>query len=170
MVMTDQVNPQMQPFRPGVPLMMPGHRTKESLEYNNFAHNFGDVPPREFRFWYRNPAFAARVKHILGIKNPETVAYDMLFGCPGWVESMIQPIIIWNREMQNALLSLVPIRFLVFRTRTTATAWYTATRRRHHSRSRRKRKTNRNNFACHTLRHIERSILLMDGKIVRKRL
>jgi 3-oxoacyl-[acyl-carrier-protein] synthase-3 len=36
------------------------------------------------------PSIAARVKHKLQIKNPETVAYDMIFGCPGWLESLIQ--------------------------------------------------------------------------------
>ena len=33
---------------------------------------------------------AARIKQKLGIKNPKTVAYDLLFGCPGWIEGMIQ--------------------------------------------------------------------------------
>ena len=26
----------------------------------------------------------------LGIKNPNCVAYDILFGCPGWVQGVIQ--------------------------------------------------------------------------------
>jgi len=30
------------------------------------------------------------VKNILKIKNPKCVAYDILFGCPGWVEGVIQ--------------------------------------------------------------------------------
>jgi len=30
------------------------------------------------------------VKHHLRIKNPKCVAYDVLFGCPGWVEGLIQ--------------------------------------------------------------------------------
>ncbi len=62
---------------------------KESLDYIIFAHNFGDVRHGS-SVSDTVPSLAARVKHILGIKNPETVAYDMLFGCPGWVESMIQ--------------------------------------------------------------------------------
>ena len=33
---------------------------------------------------------APRVKHLLRIKNPKCVAYDVLFGCPGWIEGMIQ--------------------------------------------------------------------------------
>lgn len=62
---------------------------REELDYIIVAHNFGDIK-------YNNrksdsvPALAARVKHILGIKNPATVAYDILFGCPGWLQAMIQ--------------------------------------------------------------------------------
>jgi 3-oxoacyl-[acyl-carrier-protein] synthase-3 len=33
---------------------------------------------------------ASRVKHRLEIKNPNCVAYDILFGCPGWIEGMVQ--------------------------------------------------------------------------------
>jgi 3-oxoacyl-[acyl-carrier-protein] synthase-3 len=36
------------------------------------------------------PSLAARVKHNLRIKNPNCVAYDILFGCPGWLQGMIQ--------------------------------------------------------------------------------
>jgi len=36
------------------------------------------------------PSLAARVKHKLGIENPHTVAYDLPFGCPGWLQAMIQ--------------------------------------------------------------------------------
>jgi 3-oxoacyl-[acyl-carrier-protein] synthase-3 len=34
------------------------------------------------------PTIAARVKHKLRIKNPYTVAYDIPFGCPGWLHGM----------------------------------------------------------------------------------
>jgi 3-oxoacyl-[acyl-carrier-protein] synthase III len=33
---------------------------------------------------------ASRVKFLLKIKNPDCIAYDLPFGCPGWVEAMIQ--------------------------------------------------------------------------------
>ena len=33
---------------------------------------------------------ASRVKHLLRIKNPKCVGYDVLFGCPGWIEGVIQ--------------------------------------------------------------------------------
>ncbi|WES98695.1 ketoacyl-ACP synthase III [Chryseobacterium arthrosphaerae] len=61
----------------------------ESLDYIIFAHNFGDV-----RFGTVQsdmvPSLAARVKHLLGIRNNFCVAYDVLFGCPGWIEGVIQ--------------------------------------------------------------------------------
>lgn len=61
----------------------------ETLDYIIFAHNFGDV-----RFGTVQsdtvPSLAARVKHLLGIRNNFCVAYDVLFGCPGWIEGVIQ--------------------------------------------------------------------------------
>ena len=36
------------------------------------------------------PSLATRVKYRLGIQNPNCVAYDILFGCPGWIEGVIQ--------------------------------------------------------------------------------
>jgi 3-oxoacyl-[acyl-carrier-protein] synthase-3 len=36
------------------------------------------------------PSLATRVKHRLRIQNPKCVAYDILFGCPGWIEVMLQ--------------------------------------------------------------------------------
>jgi len=33
---------------------------------------------------------AARLKQKLGIANPSAVAYDVLFGCPGWIQAVIQ--------------------------------------------------------------------------------
>ncbi len=62
---------------------------REELDYIIFAHNFGDVNYEE-RQGDTLPTLATRVKHLLKIKNVKCVAYDMLFGCPGWVESVIQ--------------------------------------------------------------------------------
>ena len=36
------------------------------------------------------PCLASKVKAGLEIKNPKCVAYDILFGCPGWLEGVIQ--------------------------------------------------------------------------------
>ena len=61
----------------------------EPLDYIIFAHNFGDVKKGTIQTDLL-PSLASRVKHNLRIKNPKCVAYDMLFGCPGWVEGVIQ--------------------------------------------------------------------------------
>jgi len=61
----------------------------ETLDYLIVAHNYGDV-----RFGSVQsdtvPSLATRVKHNLRIKNPKCVGYDVLFGCPGWIEGVIQ--------------------------------------------------------------------------------
>ncbi|UZT98096.1 ketoacyl-ACP synthase III [Chryseobacterium fluminis] len=61
----------------------------ETLDYIIFAHNFGDI-----RFGTVQsdavPSLASRVKHLLKIRNNFCVAYDVLFGCPGWIEGVIQ--------------------------------------------------------------------------------
>ncbi len=61
----------------------------EELDYVIVAHNFGDVRKDSNRS-DMVPTLAARVKYKLGIENPDTVAYDLPFGCPGWVQAMIQ--------------------------------------------------------------------------------
>lgn len=61
----------------------------ESLDQIIVAHNFGDVRHRSHRSDLV-PALAARVKAKLGIKNPRAVAMDLVFGCPGWVQGVIQ--------------------------------------------------------------------------------
>ena len=59
----------------------------EDLEFIIVAHNYGDVKAGTVRVDIC-PSLAARVKHMLGIKNPYAVAYDVPFGCPGWVHGM----------------------------------------------------------------------------------
>ncbi|WP_299336027.1 3-oxoacyl-ACP synthase III family protein [uncultured Psychroserpens sp.] len=61
----------------------------EELDYIICAHNFGDVKSNTVQSDIL-PCLASRVKHRLRIKNPKCVAYDILFGCPGWVEGVIQ--------------------------------------------------------------------------------
>lgn len=62
--------------------------THESIDYIIVAHNFGDV-----KFDNRKsdmvPSLAARVKHQLGIRNPKTICFDIVFGCPGWLQGII---------------------------------------------------------------------------------
>ncbi|RUA28079.1 MAG: ketoacyl-ACP synthase III [Bacteroidetes bacterium] len=61
----------------------------EELDHIIVAHNFGDVAADNMRS-DMVPSIASRVKHKLGIKSPYAVCYDVPFGCPGWVEALIQ--------------------------------------------------------------------------------
>lgn len=61
----------------------------ETLNYIIVAHNYGDVKHNTHQS-DTVPSLASRVKHILKIRNSRCVAYDILFGCPGWVEGVIQ--------------------------------------------------------------------------------
>ena len=61
---------------------------RETLDYIIVAHNFGDVRAGSLRSDLV-PALAARVKNKLEIENPRTVAVDVIFGCPGWLQGVI---------------------------------------------------------------------------------
>ncbi len=61
----------------------------ETIDYIILAHNFGDVRSDAIQSDIM-PSLATRVKKKLGIKNPKCVAYDILFGCPGWIEGILQ--------------------------------------------------------------------------------
>src|SRR5574338_306663 len=61
----------------------------EQIDQLIVAHNFGNV----IKYTIQTdavPSLASRIKHILGIRNPNCVAYDILFGCPGWLQGLIQ--------------------------------------------------------------------------------
>lgn len=62
---------------------------KEELDYIIFAHNFGETRVDDIQIDVL-PTMAARLKQKLGIRNPSAIAYDVLFGCPGWVQAVIQ--------------------------------------------------------------------------------
>ncbi|MGI8952053.1 MAG: 3-oxoacyl-ACP synthase III family protein [Chitinophagaceae bacterium] len=61
----------------------------ENLDQIIFAHNFGNVIKHTIQT-DAVPSLASRVKNSLGIKNPSCVPYDILFGCPGWLQGLIQ--------------------------------------------------------------------------------
>jgi 3-oxoacyl-[acyl-carrier-protein] synthase-3 len=61
----------------------------EQIDQIILAHNFGNVVKHTIQTDIV-PSLASRVKHDLGIRNPSCVAYDILFGCPGWVQGVIQ--------------------------------------------------------------------------------
>ena len=61
----------------------------ETLDYIIVAHNYGDVKYGSNQS-DTVPSLASRVKSNLQIENPSCIAYDLIFGCPGWLEAMIQ--------------------------------------------------------------------------------
>lgn len=61
---------------------------RESIDFIILAHNFGNVTHGKVQS-DTVPSLASRVKNKLRIKNPKCVAYDILFGCPGWIEGML---------------------------------------------------------------------------------
>lgn len=59
----------------------------EDLDYILVAHNFGDI------IYGTNktdilPSIASKIKNKLQVKNGNTIPYDVIYGCPGWVEAM----------------------------------------------------------------------------------
>lgn len=61
----------------------------ESLDGLIVAQNFGDVRLGSTQCDLV-PSLAARVKAGLGLRNPDCAAFDLIFGCPGWVQGVIQ--------------------------------------------------------------------------------
>lgn len=61
----------------------------ESIDQIIVAHNFGNVVKHTIQS-DSMPALASRVKNALQIKNPYCIPYDILFGCPGWLQGIIQ--------------------------------------------------------------------------------
>lgn len=62
---------------------------KEEIDQIIVAHNFGDVRHGTIQT-DAVPSLAARIKNALKIENPSCIAYDILFGCPGWIQGLIQ--------------------------------------------------------------------------------
>ena len=61
----------------------------ETIDQIIVAHNFGNVIKHTIQT-DAVPSLASRIKFDLGIKNPNCIGYDILFGCPGWIQGMIQ--------------------------------------------------------------------------------
>jgi 3-oxoacyl-[acyl-carrier-protein] synthase-3 len=61
----------------------------EDIDQIIVAHNFGDVLKNTIQT-AAVPSIASLIKHTLGIRNPGCTAYDILFGCPGWIQGLIQ--------------------------------------------------------------------------------
>ncbi|WP_346317985.1 3-oxoacyl-[acyl-carrier-protein] synthase III C-terminal domain-containing protein [Chitinophaga sp. YIM B06452] len=61
----------------------------ETIDYIIVAHNFGNVIKHTIQM-DAVPSLGSHVKHALGIANPSCIPYDLLFGCPGWVQGLMQ--------------------------------------------------------------------------------
>ena len=61
----------------------------ETLDQIIVAHNFGNVASDSHQT-VAVPSLACLIKNRLGIRNSKCVAYDILFGCPGWLQGVIQ--------------------------------------------------------------------------------
>jgi 3-oxoacyl-[acyl-carrier-protein] synthase-3 len=66
------------------------------------AHNFGNVLKNTIQT-DAVPSLASRIKSALGIRNPNCIAYDVLFGCPGWILGVTQA----NAFIQSGLAKKV---------------------------------------------------------------
>lgn len=60
----------------------------ESIDQIIVAHNFGNLVGNGKQSDML-PSVASKVKLLLGISNPNCVAYDIVFGCPGWIQGVI---------------------------------------------------------------------------------
>lgn len=60
---------------------------RETIDYIIYANNFGDVDKNGAPNFI--PSLSSKVKNKLGITNRKCINYDMIFGCPGWVEGMV---------------------------------------------------------------------------------
>jgi 3-oxoacyl-[acyl-carrier-protein] synthase-3 len=61
----------------------------ETIDQIIVAHNFGDIISNSIQTDIL-PSIASRIKHRLGIQNEKCVPYDIVFGCPGWIQGVIQ--------------------------------------------------------------------------------
>ncbi len=76
---------------------------QETLDYIIVAHNVGDISCDSGQV-DTLPSVASKVKAKLKIKNPYCVAYDVICGCPGLVEGMIQAKSFIKSGMANKCL------------------------------------------------------------------
>lgn len=75
----------------------------DDLNYIIFAHNFGDITLSNRRTSIV-PNLALRLKSRLKIENRKTEAFDLPFGCPGWVQGIIHAHKFFNGGFGNKAL------------------------------------------------------------------
>ena len=67
------------------------------------AHNFGNVLSNTIQSM-AVPSLASIIKNRLGIHNPACIAYDLLFGCPGWLQGIIHADAFFKAGMASKAL------------------------------------------------------------------
>lgn len=75
----------------------------EKIDQLIVAHNFGDVIKHTIQTDVV-PSLASRIKHALRIRNPNCIAYDLLFGCPGWLQGVIHADAFFKAGIAKAAL------------------------------------------------------------------
>ncbi|HXL56609.1 MAG TPA: ketoacyl-ACP synthase III [Chitinophagaceae bacterium] len=75
----------------------------ETLDQIIVAHNFGNIIKHTTQA-DTVPSLASRIKNNLGIKNPDCICYDVLFGCPGWLQGVIQAHAFFKAGMAKKIL------------------------------------------------------------------
>lgn len=75
----------------------------ETLDYIIVGHNLGDISYGSNQTDLI-PSIASRVKQKLKIKNKHTVAFDIIFGCPGWLQGVINAYALMKAGMAKKVL------------------------------------------------------------------
>jgi 3-oxoacyl-[acyl-carrier-protein] synthase III len=78
-------------------------RSRESFDQLIVAHNFGDMMDCH-SYPEMVPSLASRVKRLLGISNPACIPYDLVFGCPGWLQGVIHADAFFKAGMAKTAL------------------------------------------------------------------
>ena len=75
----------------------------ETIDQLIVAQNFGNVVKNNIQS-ASVPSLASLIKQRLGIRNPSCIAYDVLFGCPGWLQGVIQADAFFRASMAKRAL------------------------------------------------------------------
>jgi 3-oxoacyl-[acyl-carrier-protein] synthase-3 len=77
---------------------------REAIDQIIVAHNFGDIGRNHPAQTEIVPSLASKVKRKLGILNPACIPYDLIFGCPGWLQGLIQADAFFKAGMAKTAL------------------------------------------------------------------
>lgn len=72
----------------GLDALKSGNIDPDALDFIIVGHNYGDIAEGSNNSLLI-PNVAARVKQKMNIVKPSMIAFDVIAGCPGWVQAMI---------------------------------------------------------------------------------